>query len=64
MSVISGTEKRETFTCPQCGGFLWTEGLCDTCAGHPFEKDTPSRVENVIYKRDDEGKVTTRKRKK
>ena len=64
MSTISGSEKRKTFSCTQCGGFLWTEGICDTCAGNPFEKDTPSVVENVVYKRDSDGKVRTRARKK
>ncbi len=64
MGTIDGSLKPKTYACTKCGGFLWTEGICDPCAGNPFEQDSPSVVENVVYKRDSSGKVTTKPRKK
>ena len=42
---------------------MWIAGICDPCAGQPFEQDTPSVVENVIYKSVGD-KVVTRPRKR
>jgi hypothetical protein len=63
MSFLDGSPKRETFTCPQCGEFLWTEGLCDGCQGAPPEAEVPSN-DKVIYKYDPAAKKVTAKARK
>jgi hypothetical protein len=64
MPQIDGTAKRRTFACPQCGAFLWNEGICDPCQGNPVEAEV-AEENAVIYAYDEpKGKVVARKRAK
>ena len=64
MPHLDGSVKRTTFACPQCGAFLWTEGVCDPCKGLTGEAEVEEQ-NRVVYGYDEsKGKVVAKARPK
>lgn len=62
MPTISGTEKPKTYNCVQCGAFLWHEGVCDPCKGHPTEAEVPEEKAVTYGHSEVRGRVIARRR--